>query len=646
MGKRNRLRLCPIIVSVLVFALDGPSSGRAADSDPSIVKDLETATTSASELQRTVTPGGELGSQEAEWQRPEMGPMRGGRGRGAGTQETSTGAGQAGIGMGTMMEAMRRPKSTELFPSLINLPDPSPEDLARIDRAATVRMSSGAALLSRSVEALATAARTDDVAAMDKAVAGAREGLSQYSSGLAARNALAAGVSPPTVALGWFKTELGLATPPALGPRAALWIMTPLQVFICTLMTLSIGTFIAIYFMKMKRATVLLQRLVEGSLPEASGAVAAQPDTAAASAMPEISEGLIPAIKRKLCRLRVSRIFQQTPDVKTFRLVSCDRGPIPFSYFPGQFLTLTLPTDGGEIQRSYTIASAPTQAYFCEITVKREDKGAGSRYLHDVVREGQTLRARVPSGRFIFTGKEADSIVLISGGVGITPTMSITRALTDMGWPGDIYFIHAARDPSHFIFASELARLEDHHPNLHLFVAFSEFEREIPGSYRGLITKERISQWVPDITSKWVHLCGSPPMMNAVKAILAELGVPEENVHLENFGSAQKPRAQSAEVEANAAVAPASWVGATVAFQISGNSTQFKPDETVLGAAERIGVNIDYSCRVGFCGQCRSKLLSGSVTMDVEDGLEPGEKDAGMVLACQAKSTSDIVVEA
>ena len=99
MRKRNRLRLCPIIVSVLVFALDGPSSGRAADSDPSIVNDLETATTSASELQQTVTPGGELGSQEAEGQRPKIGMTHGGRGQGAGTQETSAGAGQPGIGM-------------------------------------------------------------------------------------------------------------------------------------------------------------------------------------------------------------------------------------------------------------------------------------------------------------------------------------------------------------------------------------------------------------------------------------------------------------------------------------------------------------------------------------------------------------------
>ena len=87
MRKRNRPRLCPIIVSVLVIALDVPSSGRAADADPSIVNDLESATTSASELQQTVTPGGEPGPREAEGQDPKMGPMHGGRGEGAGSRE-------------------------------------------------------------------------------------------------------------------------------------------------------------------------------------------------------------------------------------------------------------------------------------------------------------------------------------------------------------------------------------------------------------------------------------------------------------------------------------------------------------------------------------------------------------------------------
>lgn len=147
--------------------------------------------------------------------------------------------------------------------------------------------------------------------------------------------------------------------------------------------------------------------------------------------------------------------------------MSCHGGSIPFSYLPGQFLTLTLPVDEKSIRRSYTISSSPTQGYYCEITVKRKEHGVGSRYLHDVVQEGDRLEVQAPSGKFCFTGKEADSVVLIAGGVGITPMMSITRALTDMGWQGDIYFLVACRDPEHFIFARELERLRERNPNLH-----------------------------------------------------------------------------------------------------------------------------------------------------------------------------------
>jgi ferredoxin-NADP reductase len=121
--------------------------------------------------------------------------------------------------------------------------------------------------------------------------------------------------------------------------------------------------------------------------------------------------------------------------------VSCDGGPIPFSYLPVQFLTLTLPVEDILVKRSYTISSSPTRGYYCEISVKREQHGVGSRYLHDVLQEGNTIEVRGPSGRLTFTGKEADSIVLIGGGVGITPLMSVTRALADMSWKGEIILV-------------------------------------------------------------------------------------------------------------------------------------------------------------------------------------------------------------
>ena len=85
--------------------------------------------------------------------------------------------------------------------------------------------------------------------------------------------------------------------------------------------------------------------------------------------------------------------------------------------------------------------------------------------------------------------------------------------------------------------------------------------------------------------------------------------------------------------------------GGTVTFRQSDKSTKFQPDETVLEASERVGINIDYSCRVGMCGVCVVKILAGKVAMEVEDGFDPDDKAAGIVLACQAKSTGDVAVD-
>ena len=240
--------------------------------------------------------------------------------------------------------------------------------------------------------------------------------------------------------------------------------------------------------------------------------------------------------------------------------------------------------------------------------------------------------------------------MLIGGGVGITPMMSITRALTDMAWTGDIYFIAAVQDPEHFIFESELKLLAAEFDNLHLFAAMSRIEEDIDEehvSYRkGRLSKEMLADWVPDLPSKWVHLCGAPPMMDATEAMLGELGVPDDRLHTESFGSTQKPKAKVAEGQDEAATEQKAAQAGTVKFATSDVSTPFEPDETVLEASERVDVNIDYSCRVGTCGECKVKLLSGDVTMEVEDGLDLGEKEEGIILACQAKSKSDVSVEA
>ncbi len=590
-------------------------------------------------------------------------------------------------GMGGMMEKMGAPKPKELYPRLMDLPDLPLEERAAIEQEAHQRMMAGAKLLSEGLDELTSAAPTDNFNAMQVATAKMREGLAQFESGLAAHRAIAEGKSPRNVALQWFKREMNLLPPAGMETAGfRLWGMTLFHTLVMLVLVLFSVSMIGMYFFKMRRASALLEKLATVEPTSRAGAekvspVAIPPSDPSAESVPSatvkgenekdattsddcceesaeacpsdeeqtdrpnISAGLLPIRKKKLCRLRVARIDQETPDVKTFRLVACHGGGIPFNYLPGQFLTLTLPVGDKPIRRSYTISSSPTQGYYCEITVKREEHGAGSRYLHDQVKVGDTIEVQAPSGKFVFTGAESDDIVLIGGGVGITPMMSVTRALTDMAWNGDIYFIVACHDPEHLIFESELNRLQERHDNLHVFVAMSRINQDINGYRKGRLSRELLNEWIPDITSKRIHICGPPAMMDAVKKMLAELQVPTDNIFSENFGGEQKPRVR-AEQRAKRAETDIAETGGKVTFSESEKSTDMQPDETILEAAERIGIDIDYSCRVGTCGVCIVRLLSGKVSMEVEDGLEPEEKEAGMILACQAKSTRNVAIEA
>ncbi|NOX57765.1 MAG: 2Fe-2S iron-sulfur cluster binding domain-containing protein [Planctomycetes bacterium] len=630
--------------------------------------------------------GSEGGGQNGGSPSPKGGGMMGG-GKGGGGM---MGGGKGGGGMGGMMKKMGAPKPKDLYPKLMDLPDLPLEERAQIKQEAHQRMVNGTALLAEGLDELSTATARNDYPTMQTATAKMREGLAQFESGLAAYRAIAEGKAPRNVAMRWFKGEMNLLRPASANSGFTFFGMTVFHTSVMASLLAFMAAMVAMYFFKMRRASMLLKKLtttgpaaitkpekvaspaptpraVAKSIPATSPAPSATTSSAAATEKadcchesevecaadgseadnPDISQGLLRVAKRKLCRLKVARIYQETADVKTFRLVACHGGALPFSYLPGQFMTLTLPTGEKPIRRSYTISSSPTQGYYCEMTVKREDQGAGSRYLHDTVKEGDMLEIQAPSGKFIFTGKEANSVVLISGGVGITPMMSITRALTDMGWLGDIYFIVACRDPEHFIYESELTSLLQRHPNLHLHVAMSRMEKgkEIEGYHAGRLSKEILTEWVPDIASKWIHICGAPQMMDATKAMLSELGVPKDKIHSESFGSQQKPRAKAAQRK-EVKSPPPTEVAAKVDFSTSGKSTQLPPDETILEAAERVDVEIDNSCRVGMCGLCTVKLLSGQVTMEADDGLDPDDKAAGIILACQAKSTGDVTVEA
>ena len=123
-------------------------------------------------------------------------------------------------------------------------------------------------------------------------------------------------------------------------------------------------------------------------------------------------------------------ILNEAPGVKTFRLLSSSGdGFLPFTFVPGQFLNVAFSIGGARMNRSYSISSSPTPREYVDLTIKREPRGAVSRHIVDLVKVGELIEAGGPVGKFTFDGTEAENIVLISAGVGITPMVSITRYL-------------------------------------------------------------------------------------------------------------------------------------------------------------------------------------------------------------------------
>lgn len=358
--------------------------------------------------------------------------------------------------------------------------------------------------------------------------------------------------------------------------------------------------------------------------------------------------------------LKVAAIFQETHDVKTFRLISNDEGSFPFAYMPGQFLNIQLTIDGKQVNRSYTIASSPTRTDACELSIKREPIGLASRFLHDQVKVGDVLKISGPFGKFVFTGKESPGVLLIAGGVGITPAMSIVRYLTDRAWSGAIYFLIVAKTENDLIFHDEILWLQRRFPRLNVCMTLTRCAPDSMWSgERGRATESLLMQFVPDLIHIPVYLCGPNEMMDATRDMLLGIGIPGSQIKTEAFASGKKATS-STEMTTEGSNADLMAKGSTskpsspeimngtaaVTFARSNVRLEVSSEFSVLEAAEEASIELDYECRSGICGQCKTRLIEGIVAMECGDALSTSEKANGWILACQARPRSNLVIDA
>ncbi len=336
-----------------------------------------------------------------------------------------------------------------------------------------------------------------------------------------------------------------------------------------------------------------------------------------------------------------SQIRQETHDVKSFSFKP--RTPALFRFLPGQFITLELSIDGVTINRSYTIASSPTQPDTLSITVKRKPDGIVSNWLHEHMQVGSAISALGPMGDFSCSQHVADKYLFLSGGSGITPVMSMARAFQGLAEAQDIVFVHSARTPADIIFRDELALMAASQPLFKtVFICEQTADEPAWTQPTGYLNLATLQSQVPDFKQRTVFTCGPAPYMAAVREMLAGAGFDMQRYHQESFNFDELASDASG---ASPVTTTENGQGFKVYLSKSDTTLSCAPEQFILDAARAAGLRMPSSCSKGLCGTCKSKLVSGQVDMQHGGGIRQREIDQGMFLPCCSKPLSDVVIE-
>jgi len=330
----------------------------------------------------------------------------------------------------------------------------------------------------------------------------------------------------------------------------------------------------------------------------------------------------------------VLAVQEQTRDIRTFRMAR----PPGFVLKAGQFLTVRIQTDGRPLTRCYSISSSPETPGYLEITVKRQ--GPVSSLLHATLRPGVTLTIGPPAGPFVYPEADDRPIVLIAGGIGITPLLSMLRHAVAAEPARRVTLIYSVRSLDDLAFGDELSLVARQHPQARVVVTLTAERHE--GYRHGRVDPAAILQLVSEPAGCLFMLCGPLPMIAAMRETLVGMGVPAAQVRSEAFEAAVANASAASTADATEA---AGAVRPQVSFSLARRVVEAGPGESLLEVAERGGVGIPSVCRAGVCGTCRTRMTSGDADC-ASDLLGDDERSDGWVLPCVTTARGDCELEA
>jgi len=352
-------------------------------------------------------------------------------------------------------------------------------------------------------------------------------------------------------------------------------------------------------------------------------------------------------------KFSVVKKVAQCDDVNAFYLKPHDGRPLPV-FKPGQYLTFQLDLPGRDkpLIRCYSLSDSPHQKEYYRVTIKKEkappDKtdvphGAGSSYFTDVVKEGDILNVKSPTGHFFLDMTKTNPVVLLAGGVGITPMLCMANAIAASGTKREAYFFFGVRNRREHIHKEELEKLAAENDNIHLHVAYSKpGEKDVKGKdfhSEGRVGIELLKEVLPSNNFEY-YLCGSGAFMKSLTDGLEAWGVPDSVVHFEAFGPATVKKKAAAPTQAETT----HLQKVMITFARSNKTVRWEPSqENLLEFAKAQGVKIDSGCCAGGCGSCEVAIKSGEVDYLKKPDATP---NPGSCLTCVCRPKNDLVLDA
>jgi len=344
--------------------------------------------------------------------------------------------------------------------------------------------------------------------------------------------------------------------------------------------------------------------------------------------------------------MQVSRIDQESASVFSLVLVSADGEPLAAA-LPGQFVVLRLPVQSAvpPILRSYSLSDLPGIGHY-RLSIKQEENGLASTWLHTRIKPGSSLEVSAPRGSFILRSS-SEPVVLLSAGVGATPVLAMLHALAAEKSNRAVWWLYGTRNREEHPFLAESRALIQELKYGHSYIQYSRpgptDQRSVDFDAAGRLTVSAFDKiGVPH--EGQFYLCGPPGFLRELTAGLAAWGVTADRIHTEIFGTLDSitPGMKAATHSPHLPAEPAG-LGPQVSFARSGLALPWNAKyRSLLELAEACDVPVRWSCRSGVCHTCETALIAGDVQYDPEPLDSPAKGDA---LICCCRPRGDVVLD-